>query len=90
MHKECIEQIHVVVVKYFEDILKSTCILNMLGQILIKKKETTTKNKTKKQKNPQNIIFIYSTFQNFNSRVAPFHVIQAESLNDAINMIKLT
>lgn len=52
MHKECIEQIHVVVGKYFEKIFKSTCIMNMHGKILKKKKkEKTPKNKeTKKPK----------------------------------------
>lgn len=50
MHKECIEKIRVVG-KCFEDILKSTCVMNMHGKILKKERKNTKKQRNKKTQN---------------------------------------
>lgn len=76
MHKECIEKIRVVG-KCFEDVLKSTCIMNMHGKILKKKEEKH--QKTKKQKKPQNVAIVYSTSHK-GARPAHFHITQTKSL----------
>lgn len=58
MHKECIEKIRVVG-KCFEDVLKSTCVMNMHGKILKKERKNTKKQRNKKT---QNVAIVYSTF----------------------------
>lgn len=55
-----------------------------------KKERNNNKKQNKKTKKPPKYHIYILHFSELQLRVAPFHVIQAESLNDAINMIKLT
>lgn len=77
MHKECIEQIHVVVGKYFEKIFKSTCIMNMHGKI--KKKKERKNTKKQRNKKTQNVAIVYSTFHK-GAQPEHFHITQTKSL----------
>lgn len=86
MNKECIEKIWVVG-KCFEDILKSTCVMNMHGKILKKERKNTKKQRNKKN---QNVAIVYSTFHK-GARPAHFHITQTKSLfNWCLYMIQLS